>query len=296
MFDFDIRPLKTVAEFHAAEDLQRAAWGSDDIDIAPMHVMLTVARNGGVALGAFAGDQLIGFVYGFLGTSRRYGPEAPAAVKLKHCSHQLGVLPEWQSRGVGYALKVAQREAVRNQGLHLITWTYDPLESKNANLNIAKLGAVCNTYLRDYYGELQDDLNRGLATDRFQVDWWIASRRVDTRLIKQRAPLQLHHYLDAGALILNPVTWDDHDLPVCTEPIELLPPDRFLVEFPADFQAIKRADNASAIMWRSQLRRICETAFASGFAVIDYVHESEPRPRGFYVLQRIEPSESSLNA
>jgi GNAT superfamily N-acetyltransferase len=132
--------------------VQRAAWDSDDIDIVPLHIMLTIARNGGVVLGAFAQDRLVGFVLGFLGTSNRYGAEAPATVKLKHCSHQLGVLPEWQSRGVGYALKVAQREAVLNQGVRLITWTYDPLESKNARLNIAKLGAVCNTYIRDYGG------------------------------------------------------------------------------------------------------------------------------------------------
>ncbi len=144
-------------------------------------------------------------MFGFLGTSNRYGAEAPATVKLKHCSHQLGVLPEWQSRGVGYALKVAQREAVLNQGVRLITWTYDPLESKNARLNIAKLGAVCNTYIRDYYGELRDDLNRGLATDRFQVDWWIASRRIETRLTRNRPPLQLRHYLDVGAPIINAV-------------------------------------------------------------------------------------------
>ena len=209
MADFSIRSLKTIDEFHAAEDLQRVAWGSDELDIVPLHLLLTAAKNGGVVLGAFAQDQLVGFVFGFLGTSDRYGPEAPAAVKLKHCSHQLGVLPEWQSRGVGYALKVAQREAVRAQNLRLITWTFDPLESKNAHLNITKLGAVCNTYLRDYYGELHDDLNRGLATDRFQVDWWIAARRTEVRLSRKRPPLQLQHYLDVGALILNPVRWDE---------------------------------------------------------------------------------------
>ena len=132
----------------------------------------------------------------------------------------MGVLPEWQSRGVGYALKVAQREAVLNQGVRLITWTYDPLESKNARLNIAKLGAVCNTYIRNYYGELRDDINLGLATDRFQVDWWIASRRIETRLTRNRPPLQLRHYLDVGVTIINAVAWNDRDLPVCADPIE----------------------------------------------------------------------------
>jgi len=114
------------------------------------------------------------------------------------------VLPEWQSRGVGYALKVAQREAVLNQGVRLITWTYDPLESKNARLNIAKLGAVCNTYIRDYYGELRDDLNRASRRIGFQVDWWVASRRIETRLTRKRPPLQLHHYLKWARLLSIP--------------------------------------------------------------------------------------------
>jgi predicted GNAT superfamily acetyltransferase len=295
MPDFEIRPLKTLDDFHAAENVQHAAWHSDDIDIAPLHIMLSIARNGGVALGAFAQDQLVGFVLGFLGTSNRYGAEAPATVKLKHCSHMLGVLPEWQSRGVGYALKVAQREAVLNQGVRLITWTYDPLESRNARLNIARLGAVCDTYIRDYYGELHDDLNRGIATDRFQVDWWIASRRIETRLTRNRPPLQLRHYLEVGAPIVNAVRWDDRDLPVCPDSIEPAQSDRFLVEFPADFQAVKRADNALAMAWRLHLRAICEAAFATGYTVIDSLHEPGPRARSFYVMLQTESSESALS-
>jgi predicted GNAT superfamily acetyltransferase len=295
MSDFEIRPLTTLDDFHAAEEVQRAAWDSDDIDIVPLHIMLTMAKNGGVALGAFASNQLVGFVLGFLGTSDRYGAEAPATVKLKHCSHQLGVLPDWQSRGVGYALKAAQREAVLNQGVRLITWTYDPLESKNARLNIAKLGAVCKTYIRDYYGELRDDLNRGLATDRFQVDWWIAARRTETRLTRRRPPLQLQHYLEVGTPIINAAQWDDRDLPVCANPIEPPQSDRFLVEFPADFQAIRRADNALAVAWRLHLRSICEAAFASGYTVIDSVHEAGQRARSFYVMQRTDSSESALS-
>jgi predicted GNAT superfamily acetyltransferase len=294
MPDFDIRPLKTLDDFHAAEEVTRAAWDSADIDIVPLHIMLTIAKNGGVALGAFAHDRLVGFVLGFLGTSNRYGAEAPATVKLKHCSHMLGILPDWQNRGVGYALKVAQREAALNQGLRLITWTYDPLESKNARLNIAKLGAVCNTYIVDLYGELNDDLNRGLATDRFQVDWWIAARRTETRLTRQRPPLKLQHYLEVGTPISNAAQWDDRGLPVCADPIEPLSADRFLVEFPADFQTIRRTDPALALQWRLQLRSICTAAFASGYTVIDYVHESGPRARSFYIMQRLESSESAL--
>lgn len=291
MPDFEIRPLTTPDEFHAAEELQRVTWRSDDLDIVPLHLLLTAAKNGGVVLGAFAGSQLVGFVFGFAGVSQRQDAAIPLAMRLKHCSHQMGVRPEWQSRGVGYALKAAQREVVRAQGLRLITWTFDPLESKNAHLNIAKLGAVCNTYIQDYYGELRDDLNRGLATDRFQVDWWIASRRVEACFTGRHSSLRLA----ADAIVLNPARWDDRGLPVPGNSIGSQPTQRFLVEFPADFQAIKRADKALAAAWRLHLRSLCETAFATGFTVTDYIYEPGARARSFYVLQHIASNEDSLN-
>ena len=296
---FSIRPLKTIEECWLAEDLQRKVWRLEDVDVTPAHVLLTFAKNGGVVLGAFAGvddrEQMIGCVFGFLGTREgHYGPEAPAQVKLKHCSHQLGVLPEWQSHGVGYALKLAQREAARAQALRLITWTYDPLESRNANLNIVKLGAVCNTYLPNLYGELRDDLNRGLPTDRFQVDWWIASKRVETRLSRQRPPLTRDLYQQAGTLVLNESTFNAAGLPQPPGAIAPLAADRALVEFPALFQDVKRLDPELARAWREQTRRIFEGAFAAGFTVIDMLYERGAVPRAFYVLTRTESAETGV--
>jgi predicted GNAT superfamily acetyltransferase len=98
-----------------------------------------------------------------------------------------------------------------------------------------------------------------------------------------------------GTPIVNAARWDDRDLPVCVDPIEPPLSDRFLAEFPADFQAIRRADNALAAAWRLHLRAICEAAFASGYTVIDYVHEPGQRARSFYVMQRIDSSESALS-
>ncbi len=296
---FHIRPIKTIEECRQAEDVQRAVWLLDDIDVTPSHVLLTLAKNGGVVLGAFATieghEHMIGCVFGFLGTREgHYGPEAPAQVKLKHCSHQLGVLPEWQSRGVGYALKLAQREAARAQALRLVTWTYDPLESKNANLNVAKLGAVCNTYISNLYGELRDGLNRGLPTDRFQVDWWIASKRVQTRISSQRPPLTRDLYEQAGTILMNEATFDDRGLPVPPDSIRPVEADRGLVEIPALFQDVKRLDPDLALAWRLHTRSIFEAAFASGYTVIDVLYEGGVRPRAFYVLTRTESSESSV--
>ena len=290
MPDFEIRPLKTLADFHAAEDVQRSAWQSDELDIVPLHMLLTVAKSGGVLLGAFSDDELIGFVFGFIGTRAPDG----YPLELKHCSHQMGIRPEWQSRGVGYALKVAQRDFVRQQGLRLITWTYDPLESKNAHLNILKLGAVCNTYYRDLYGELRDGLNRGFPTDRFQVDWWIDSNRVETRLTQHRPPLTLKHYRFARTPIINEATLDERGLPVFSDPIEpgTLTTERFLVEFPADFQTIRRIDSELALAWRLHIRSISEAAFQRGYSVIDYIYEPGSPARSYYTMQQLEFSET----
>ncbi|HLF29262.1 MAG TPA: hypothetical protein VJG32_23305 [Anaerolineae bacterium] len=296
---FSIRPLKTIDECVSAEDLQRKVWHVEDVDVTPAHMLLTFAKNGGVVLGAYAPiegrEQMVGCVFGFLGTREgHYGPEAPAQVKLKHCSHQLGVLPEWQSGGVGYALKVAQREAVRAQALRLITWTYDPLESKNAHLNVAKLGAVCNTYLRNLYGELRDELNRGLPTDRFQVDWWIASKRVETRLSRRRPPLTRELYQQAGTRIMNPSSFNATGLPIPANSTLPLDAERALVEFPALFQDVKRLDIGLAQAWREHTRSIFERAFVSGFTVTDLLYERGAAPRAFYVLTRTDSGEASV--
>ena len=282
----EIRPLDSVADFRACEDIQRQVWGPGDAEVVPLNMLLAATRNGGIALGAFAQDKLVGFAFGFLATSGRYGPEAPAAVKLKHHSHMLAVLPEWRDAGVGYALKLAQREAARAQALRLMTWTYDPLESRNALLNIAKLGAVCSTYYADYYGNMQDDLNAGLPSDRFQVDWYIASNRVATRLLGRRARLERHHYTSSGAVLLNPATFEG-DLPRPPEHAAGLFTDMALVEIPPDFQSLKRMDKPLALAWRLQTREIFQWAFERGYMVTDFVFEPKPR-RSFYVLTHVE--------
>jgi predicted GNAT superfamily acetyltransferase len=292
-----IRPLQTTADFHACEDLQRAIWPGSELEIAPLHILKTVAKNGGVVLGAWDGPRLVGFVFGFLGTDES-DPQRPALARLKHCSHMAGVLPEYRDHGLGYRLKLAQREAVLQQGVRLVTWTYDPLESRNARLNIARLGAVCRSYLRDVYGAMPDSLNAGLPSDRFQVDWWVTSTRVKERLFGRRGALVLESFTDAGASILNPSTAGGPDgLP---RPAEKPPEPAGMValaEIPADFQAIKSGDMALARAWRAHTRALFEAAFAAGFLVTDFFHENfQGRARSFYALSqgdaRLEVSEN----
>ncbi|MCU0502703.1 MAG: hypothetical protein MUC51_13240 [Anaerolineae bacterium] len=276
-----LRPLDTPADMAAAEALSTVVWPGTELDVAPGHLLLTIAHNGGLVAGAFDGDRLIGFLFGFLGLDERWYP-----AKLKQCSHQLGVHPDYRSAGVGYALKHYQRQFVCGQGLDLVTWTYDPLLSRNAQLNIAKLGAVCNTYRRNVYGELRDGLNAGLPTDRFLVDWWVASERVETRVRRtDNRQATFAGLLAAGAHSVNPPEPDGAARPPSPERLALQPAGTpVLLEIPADFLALKAADRTLATAWRLGTRAVFEALFAAGLAVTDFVFEPAPLPRAAYIL------------
>lgn len=279
-----IRPLVSPAEMLQAEEVQRQVWGEGDTDILPVHLLQAINLHGGVVIGAFDGDKLVGLVVGFLGADSE-SPERVAMARLEHYSHILGVLPEYRSRRLGYALKIAQREAVLAQGVRLITWTFDPLLSLNAHLNIRQLGAVCNRYLPNVYGELRDSLNIGQKSDRFVVDWWITSRRVISRLAGERKPLDLAHFLSAGAEKVNPSSLNDEGFIYPAEDVRYSESTLALVEIPADIQAIRSADPALAKAWREGTREIFTNMFEAGYLVTDFVYlRGERYPRSYYVL------------
>lgn len=279
----EIRALDTVEDCRRAEHLQRDAWGLDDIRIISSDVLITIQRNGGVLLGAFdevprqhqTPPRLVGYLMGFVGL-REDGA-------LKHCSHQMGVLPAYRDQHIGYRLKVAQRERVLAQGIDLITWTYDPLESRNAYLNIHKLGAVCNTYKPDAYGPMRDTLNRGLLSDRFEVDWHLASQHVAARLGGQSDSPSLATLREAGVPLLNtppPAT------PAPEEDVRVRLPlehERLLVQIPASFQDIKIVSLEAALAWRQQSRLLFETAFAAGYTVVDLLRDEQ---HSYYLLEK----------
>jgi predicted GNAT superfamily acetyltransferase len=280
---FTIKLIEDINEMHNVEDLQRQVWQEGETDIVPAHLMNSAVHNGGLLLGAYVEDDLAGFVFGFSG----FYP-TPDGPRLKHYSSMLGVLPEYRDQGMGFALKRAQWQMVRHQGIDRITWTFDPLLGRNAWLNITRLGAVCNTYLRDFYGKMNDALNQGLPTDRFDVDWWVHSHRVNRRLSRRRrSDLTLVHFLSGGAQIVNPAEMDLSQLPHPVEdpPVQVgrdLP--ILLVEIPADFQALKMADIKLALEWRLHTRTIFETLFDAGYLVTDFVHSINPPNRSYYVL------------
>jgi predicted GNAT superfamily acetyltransferase len=261
----------------AVEALQRLVWPGSETDVVPAHMLITAVHNGGLVVGAFADEQLVGFVFGFPGIE--FTPDGP---RPKHCSHMMGIHPGQRDSGIGFALKRAQWQMVRHQGLDHITWTYDPLLSRNAYLNIAKLGAVCNTYRRSEYGDMRDGLNAGLPSDRFLVDWWINTRRVDRRLSKRaRRPLKLDDFSKAELQPLYTLPLRSDQLPRPPEHFSPLNGNLTLAEIPSDFGTLKDADFSLARDWRFFSREVFETAFAAGYIVTDFIYD---KSRSFYVL------------
>lgn len=162
-----IRDLRELAACRAVVDLQVDVWGPN-AEIVPASVLLVTVKRGGILLGAYDGSSMVGFVWSIPGW--REG-------RPTQWSHMLGVAPAWRGRGLGEALKLAQRERALSLGVELIEWTFDPLQAVNAHLNLHRLGAVARVYQPNLYGEMDSPLMHGTPTDRLVAEWWISRPR-----------------------------------------------------------------------------------------------------------------------
>jgi predicted GNAT superfamily acetyltransferase len=169
----EIRELKSLAELKDVEELQRTVWGAADIDIlAPLSLRAAV-EVGNLLLGLFDGASMVGFVYGFLGYLN-------GQVELH--SDMAGLIPKYRDRGLGYRLKLAQRDWALERGIGLVTWTFDPLRSRNAYFNFHKLGATSRSYQVNFYGEDSTSFLHRNSTDRLWIEWDLDSPRVKGRI------------------------------------------------------------------------------------------------------------------
>ena len=158
-----MRPLTTSAEMRAGVEVYRAAFAltATDPAVSP-RLLAALQRNAGSVIGAFAGDELVGFTYGFLGSE---------AGTVYHYSQVAAVRPDWQSRGVGRALKLSQRDYVLATGVTLMRWAFDPVRTRNAHFNLDVLGALGRWFERDFYGVEDIGRDPGMRTDRLIVEW-----------------------------------------------------------------------------------------------------------------------------
>ena len=173
-----IRKLNRNDEARACMDLQQRVWGSSELEVVPHHLFAVAQRTGGQVLGAFEQNRMVGFLLAF--------PAVHDGRVYLH-SHMTAVLPEYQGKGIGKKLKLAQRQDALERGFDLIEWTFDPLQLRNANFNINHLGAIVREYLPDFYGSTTSQLDAGLPTDRLVAEWWIREPRVQ-QILEGRPP------------------------------------------------------------------------------------------------------------
>ncbi len=276
---FAVRDLTQYEEFLQVREVQQQIWGFAQGEGLYPPMLRTAAENGGTIIGAFDGARLIGFLFGFIGLH--------ADRRIKLCSQTMGILPEYRNRGVAATLKWAQRERVLANEIDLITWTYDPLEAPNARLNLHTLGGVARVYRRNIYGENFGALGKGLPTDRFMVEWWIKSDRVQQR--HDRAAVEP---IGVDSPIANACTGVTGDRRITAIDLNLDAP-IIRMEIPNDLQAIKKTHMALAQDWRAKTRDLFEAYFARGYEAIDFVRAGAVwgparAAHNWYVLQRSE--------
>lgn len=285
-----IRSLSSLDECRKVAELEKAIWGhTGAADVIPPAIVVVSLKRGGVLLGAF--DDA--------GEMRGYAYAVPSLKDGRPAlwSHALGVAPAARGRGVGVALKAAQRQEALRMGLDLIEWTYDPLQAATAHLNFATLGIVVEAYEENVYGESSSALHRGAATDRFVAEWHLSTPHVERRLAaaartaalapearRLSAPISVRDSAVVAAVLVNPSRGAADWL----EPGEaVLDADaaRVLVEIPTNFSGMLTARPELAREWRLATRAIFQSYFSRGYRAVDFFMAREHK-RGQYLLAK----------
>jgi predicted GNAT superfamily acetyltransferase len=190
-----IRRCEGLEELRACVTLQKEVWNFTDADLVPLRMFVVAEKVGGQVMGAFEGKEMVGFALALPGTRSGH---------LYLHSHMLAVRKDHRNGGLGRRLKMLQREDALTRGIELIEWTFDPLEIKNAYLNIEKLGAIARRYNINQYGITSSPLQGGLPSDRLIAEWWLKSKRVETLLATgNNPPYQRESSIDVPAQIYD---------------------------------------------------------------------------------------------
>jgi predicted GNAT superfamily acetyltransferase len=264
----ELRALASAEDYAACVELQRATWGQSFGEAVPGSILKICQQVGGVAAGAFdPGGRLLGLVFGLTGV--RGG-------RIAHWSHMLAVAPGARDLGIGARLKLFQRDLLLPLGVESVLWTYDPLEARNAHLNLNRLGAEVVEYVEDMYAnEMGSELARGIGTDRFILDWRIGGERVRRILEDPRAGEQVG---GGETFTTAPLAGLDGALP----PVPESP--RVRVEVPASIQDVKAERPDEAAAWRAVTRRAFESYLGKGYRVTAFYRDRETG-RCFYGLE-----------
>jgi chorismate synthase len=254
-----IRNIESLAEMREVEQLQRDIWGVEDLEVYPTLAFKPQTEVGAILMGAFAEGRMVGFVFGF--------PGILDGETIIH-SDMLGIREEYRSKNLGYLLKLAQRDAAVARGVKRITWTFDPLQSRNAHFNFGKLGVIAERYYVDYYGVTSSFLHR-FGTDRLWVTWLLESERVKSRVAGKSLP----HSPDSKLPRLVRVGEDLE--PIAGDPVA---GPQVIIEIPGELKSHHER-------WREATREAFTNAIDVGYVVEEFFI-SDDRKVGRYLLRQ----------
>lgn len=263
-----IRELRTMPDINATVELQKAVWRMHDVEVSSPHTLRAIVHAGGTVIGAEAAGQLVGFCFGM--AAWREG-------ELWLWSHMAGVRPAFQGRGVGLKLKLAQREWALSKGFCRMAWTFDPMQSGNANFNFNRLGTTARNYSVNHYGDMQDGINAGMASDRLEAQWQLDSPRVIALAAGGGASadsalptaVKLVYVDEAGAL--------RHEQP------DSYTEARYGIEIPLNIAALKAANLERAKIWQLSVRGAMTALLDAGYIVSGFVRD---RNSACYMMSR----------
>jgi predicted GNAT superfamily acetyltransferase len=270
-----IRDLSGFDDFKQVEAVEREVWDLSERDAVPFSLLVATKEAGNLWLGAFDGPALAAFAFAFFGMEHG---------RLMLHSHLLAVREPYRNQNLGYKLKLAQRERALALGVQKITWTFDPLQTKNAHFNFAKLGVVSGRYHADFYGPSTSSMLHRNGTDRLWVTWALNSRRVQDRL---QGKSNRNEILDALAVLSPLVHFSGRGRPGRTSMSAALSRQRVAIEVPCDILELEKEDPRLARDWRLSTRCAFGEAIKAGFFVAEFCRcvRGQQGP-GVYLLEK----------
>jgi predicted GNAT superfamily acetyltransferase len=270
-----IRDLESFDDLCQVKAVEKEVWGMADDDSLPMTLAIACKAAGSIFVGAFDGDKLVGFAFGIFG--REHG-------QTTIHSHMLAVLERYRQHDLGLKLKHAQRERALGLGIREMTWTYDPLQSRNAHFNFAKLGIVSDTYKVDFYGPETSSVLHRNGTDRLWVRWLLDSRRAGDRIAGKDTRAET---LDALRHLAPLVSFNGDGCPARADLAESLGRQRVSIEIPGEILDVERTDMGLAREWRAATRWAFTEAIGAGFYVAEFCRSIRGQQGpGAYLLER----------
>jgi predicted GNAT superfamily acetyltransferase len=265
----EVRLLKNVDEARQCELVQTHVWGAPGVT---REALTAAQKYGGALIGTLINGKVVGFIFAFL--AQYHG-------ELAHWSHMMAVEGKYRDQGWGFKMKMVHRQIALERGLKFICWTFDPLQSRNAHLNISRLGARTEEYVADCYGRFPSLLEKGLPSDRWVANWRISTRRVEEYLAGEVPPF------DPKLPRVNETRLSAQGFPQ-NRTIRLdLNHRRLLVEIPAQTDAMRTTAMPQARRWRLEARRIFQHYLCKGYRVEDFFPpQTVTEGRCFYLLRR----------